>query len=985
MEEVLNNLGWIDGFRIPIANAENKRLEEEVERKNRLRASLKSQHENTLERIKDIRKHAADVRQELSQNQRLLGAHSAQVETEKQLCLAAQAEKTRLIHETKQCERHLHDTTAKIDSLQQNVTRITKKLQASKKSIKTDTSRLLEWEERLNKKEEKNIIIEQFVKSDEKTFKEKELERQNLSRKAELFRQLVIKAVGDVHELESALDRTARLYNQGIKDRRQLMDQWSQSVNVLNQRDKSIYSALDEINSLREIAKERLDAYQESERFLKIQENENKELEYNLRYLEKNLIQSKEEQQKLLETIDTFSVEVHMQKKLLQDLARRIEDTRINIKRKQNEIDNKNSKLADYEQIINGLKETLKSIDGQTINTEERLNNLKDMLEKEEKRKTDIKKAIQQQQNFIVRSTTRINELEGEQKVIELRQLAEAKRSEQVVAELTKLEKLVKEKRNSCYQMDIELQKCEIRLQNILGQGMSKEEVEAKQNKLKQLQQMQKDKLETLRSLQAQVSQVENDIRKITASIASSNDELERLKSKHQELIVSIEGGEKQLKAAQFQCEEKMVDQNILELRVKEVEKIAYKVDDKLYDLEKYAFHMEAAMQERRLDIKMQKESMNLERRIVLNECTDLRNMITERKARVQQLQVRYDCAMAVLGTNPEDGSPITVAYLIIQTDQERYLLQERGDRLDNAIRKAEQEIRSMENTLKLVNVCNDKYKLNLSMVDDNEPEKAEQRQLDKELLNVLQTLDQKRQKLESAQEDCKCMEDNCQKLEQSIEKIKDVKETKRQLVANLELQIIEQRDKISRADKNLRKTLKEIQNKCICMSDETILMQERDIAVRELQEQNTLALQRITEFTIRHLEAETYVKKLLEKFNIELPCAYYLRQSTTPLSTSRSESRASSLTSKSTSRTGSLGTSRMTKSSSRLSLVQTSSARESAIVSSSLVQFDPAFPGIVFCLLTPRSLIDHWIYLDLRAASPGHLLNTAMGLLLEK
>ena len=30
VEEVLNELGWNDGFRIPIANAENKRLEEEV-------------------------------------------------------------------------------------------------------------------------------------------------------------------------------------------------------------------------------------------------------------------------------------------------------------------------------------------------------------------------------------------------------------------------------------------------------------------------------------------------------------------------------------------------------------------------------------------------------------------------------------------------------------------------------------------------------------------------------------------------------------------------------------------------------------------------------------------------------------------------------------------------------------------------------------------------------------------------------------------
>lgn len=42
---------------------------------------------------------------------------------------------------------------------------------------------------------------------------------------------------------------------------------------------------------------------------------------------------------------------------------------------------------------------------------------------------------------------------------------------------------------------------------------------------------------------------------------------------------------------------------------------------------------------------------------------------------------------------------------------------------------------------------------------------------------------------------------------------------------------------------------------------------------LRELQEQNALVLQDIAEFTIRHVEAETYVKKLLMAKNIELPC----------------------------------------------------------------------------------------------------------------
>lgn len=46
----------------------------------------------------------------------------------------------------------------------------------------------------------------------------------------------------------------------------------------------------------------------------------------------------------------------------------------------------------------------------------------------------------------------------------------------------------------------------------------------------------------------------------------------------------------------------------------------------------------------------------------------------------------------------------------------------------------------------------------------------------------------------------------------------------------------------------------------------------QKEVELRELQEQNALVLQDIAEFTIRHVEAEAYVKKLLMAKNIELP-----------------------------------------------------------------------------------------------------------------
>lgn len=70
----------------------------------------------------------------------------------------------------------------------------------------------------------------------------------------------------------------------------------------------------------------------------------------------------------------------------------------------------------------------------------------------------------------------------------------------------------------------------------------------------------------------------------------------------------------------------------------------------------------------------------------------------------------------------------------------------------------------------------------------------------------------------------------------------------------------------------------------------------QKDIVVREFQEQNGLALQHITELTVRHVEAEPYIKKLLSDKNMVLPCTNYLKPSPMP---SRCQSSASSLSSK--------------------------------------------------------------------------------------
>lgn len=71
-----------------------------------------------------------------------------------------------------------------------------------------------------------------------------EQNRQKFSVELEIYRQAIVKIVDETQEMEIVLNRTAKLYMETLQERRQMINQWTQSVNVLQQRDNDIQSCL---------------------------------------------------------------------------------------------------------------------------------------------------------------------------------------------------------------------------------------------------------------------------------------------------------------------------------------------------------------------------------------------------------------------------------------------------------------------------------------------------------------------------------------------------------------------------------------------------------------------------------------------------------------------------------------------------------------------------------------------------------------------
>lgn len=94
--------------------------------------------------------------------------------------------------------------------------------------------------------------------------------------------------------------------------------------------------------------------------------------------------------------------------------------------------------------------------------------------------------------------------------------------------------------------------------------------------------------------------------------------------------------------------------------------------------------------------------------------CMELR----DRVKRVETLKRRYELLMSQFDHSADDDVPgnssddHSQAYYVIRASQKREELQREGDALDQKIRKAEKEIKALENTLKMMNDRNEEYRM---------------------------------------------------------------------------------------------------------------------------------------------------------------------------------------------------------------------------------------------------------------------------------
>lgn len=332
-----------------------------------------------------------------------------------------------------------------------------------------------------------------------------------------------------------------------------------------------------------------------------------------------------------------------------------------------------------------------------------------------------------------------------------------------------------------------------------------------------------------------------------------------------------MEGGEKQQKILLQQNQEKLVEQNLLKIKISQLEKLIAKQADKAFSLEKHKMELEAAMNDRLIDIQAQMNILQMRRKCLMEEKNQMRADIVERLMKIEQLKKRYACAMDLLGKN-EDGTTVTAVQIKIQMAQEKFMLLNEGNQLNDKIAKAETEVKYMENALKLMNFSNDEYRRVFETIHEDSPEMKRMNELQNQYCQMINEIKALKSNLITLIDNLEVLDTQRQELENEFEEVQRKKLDNNDTLLKIHKELLDQETKKERADREMRGAFKAAKRRI--KDQDFMLLYDKNIELNENDDRNNSGLQQLADLTDSYPEMASTITKYFIERGLSLPAS---------------------------------------------------------------------------------------------------------------
>jgi len=863
----LSDFEWDEGMTIPVANAENKILEDEVQQKQKEIIRLQNELSVNEDRVYAISSHLKNVRQELQHTQALVNARQKEVETEQHLQKVAEREEGRLKQEIMRLQRDIDDIKEKKNIYENNIFRQTQKLEEMKSRMNWDQQALEAWLEESARKDEDAMILQKYTRQDEAKIKELSLRIEHLTDDSQKKKKVLDHQMTETLTAQIELDKTAEEFRKAHAERQELISQWEQTIDQMQKRDTEMDLLASQLARVKAEVRQREETIKEKQQFLENELENNQEQEKKINLAERTAARIRLEFQEAERARDQFQSELEALKRTVDRTAVDLESTRTEVTQLKKEVIDKQEKLNHAKQVHEALIEKLKQASEGTLSAEERANRMEEILIEEEIQQKELDVELKRLRDLLFKKTQELYQARTEERNTEAEIQGSRAAARNLNSKIYKLDHDSLKQQEIVYNQDFAIQQVERRINRMQGE-QSNEEKHQLEAKIKELIDELEQKQQRHHLLNLQQKRLQDDVRKMKRDLEKCTSEKNDLTSKIEELDLHNETSQRECSNLVKKKQELMVEENLMKLELKRLrDQLNYKADS-VYSLETRKLQLETAMKERRDEINIHTQMLTAQLKAGEAEKSQISSELHERIAKIDKLRKRYEILMVSMAP-PEGEEEHSQAYYVIKAAQEKEELQREGDELDAKIRKAEKEMRALENTLRLMNGRNETYRKSFNKVTDTSDEMEDKQQLEEQLRAVTDKYKYKRRQIRELQEDLQTMSNTLDNLTRDEDAYIELIGEKQNKTLQLNRDTEDQQNKLDRVTKQNIKAAREIRS-AIKVKDET--PEERDFEVRELREINRNGLKIIGEVVQQYPDIAQAVHLYFSQSGLPVP-----------------------------------------------------------------------------------------------------------------
>ncbi|XP_030184914.1 coiled-coil domain-containing protein 39 isoform X2 [Lynx canadensis] len=854
--EFLAELHWDDGFAIPVANEENRILEDQLSKLQEEKSSLQDQLRDYEDRINAMTSHFKNVKQEFSFTQSLCKAREHEIESEEHFKIIAERELGRVKDEIQRLQNEMASIQEKKSDKETNIFKTTQKLDSLKCQMNWDQQALEAWLEESAHKDSDALILQKYAQQDDNKIRALTLQLERLTLECHRKRKVLDNELTETLSAQLELDKAAQDFRKIHNERQELIKQWENTIEQMQKRDRDIDNCALALARIKQEIREKENLVKEKIKFLESEIGNNTEYEKRISVADRKVLKCRMDYQRHETNRNQLKDELDSLKATVNRSSSDLEALRKNISKVKKDIHEETARLHKIKNHNQIVKKKLKQITEKTMSVEEKATNLEDMLREEEKSIKEVQvqlnimkdvlfKKVQELQTETMKEKAVLSEIEGTRSSLK-----------HLNHQLYKLDFETLKQQEIMYSQDFYIQQVERRMSRLKGE-INSEEKQALEAKIVELKKTLEEKKSTFGLLETQIKKL-HDL---------------------------------------------MIEDNLLKLEVKRTREMLHNKAEEVLSLEKRKQQLHRAMEERIEEIKVHKTMLASQIRYVDQERQNISAEFHERLSKIDKLKNRYEILTVVM-LPPEGEEEKTQAYYVIKAAQEKEELQREGDSLDAKINKAEKEIYALENTLQVLRSCNNNYKQSFKKVTPSSDEYELKIQLEEQKRAIDEKYRYKQRQIRELQEDIQSMENTLEVIEHLTNNVKEKLSEKQAFSSQLHKEIGEQKPKLERVTKQCAKLTREIR---LLKDTKDETLEEQDIKLREVKHFHKIIDEMLVKVTEENAEIHIILQTYFQQNGLELPTAGSKgsrQTSRSPSQTSLLSARSSRSTSTSASQT---------------------------------------------------------------------------------